>query len=398
MKLSFLTKRTMSLAALFGAAFGAEVTTDWQPGICWDVNNQDSLNMIMYQCHGGSNQDFYYDSETAEIKVTSHPNTCMDYNLGSSNVYFFDCHGNSNQKWYYTQDTKEVKSVYKDYCLDYNYNDGNLYMSPCNGGANQRFNFPGGFFQALSTNSGDVPDFCWKDAYGRGVGTIPDGCPDGREKIGLLCYSSCPAGMYRWGFDCHASCPDGFRDEGLFCRRDAYGRGAGYPAWDWGRCESDNGAGNCEWWGAVIYPKCAEGYHNSACCICSPNDIDCNSFPGMSEVPDFASCAKQIIIGDPTPMTCPAGKENSGGLCYDPCSPGYWGAGPVCWGQVPPSMVDCGMGAASNVDNCVQAISDQIQSVFELTREYSSLSEWALVVIVILLHFHISPRPSIVLT
>ena len=222
------------------------------------------------------------------------------------------------------------------------------------------------------TKAAAQPEFCWKDSYGRGVGTLPSQCLPEKEQIGLLCYSGCPAGMYRFGFDCHASCPDGFRDEGLFCRIDAYGRGAGYAAWDLGWCESDHGQGNCEWWGALYYPKCSPGFHNSACCICTPDDIDCNSLPWMSEVPDGASCAKQIMIGDPTPLDCPSGQDNSGGLCYNPCEAGYSGIGPVCWGTTPEGLVDCGMGAAEDSEKCAEVISGQLMSTFELARKYLS--------------------------
>lgn len=349
------------------------MTTDWKSGVCWDVNKE-NFNLYMHACHGEANQDFYFDHTTKQIGVATTRGKCMDHNFNDNNVYFGDCHGEKNQKWRYNEQTKEVKSEYNDKCLDYNFNDGNLYMHPCTGNNNQKFNFPSGFFQPPSPN-GDVPDFCWKDSYGRGVGTIPDACKEGREKIGLFCYSKCPNGMYRWGLDCHASCPAGFRDEGLFCRRDAYGRGGGYAFWDAWRCEADNGQGKCEWWGAMVYPKCKEGYHNSACCICSPDDIDCNSLPWMSEVPDHASCAKQIRIGDPVLGDCPDGKENSGGLCYTPCSSGYWGAGPVCWANLPPQMIDCGMGAAIDVKTCAEVVSDQVMSVFEVAREYSSVPE-----------------------
>ena len=32
-------------------------------------------------------------------------------------------------------------------------------------------------------------NFCWRDSETRGVGTIPSGCPNGKEKRGLLCYN-----------------------------------------------------------------------------------------------------------------------------------------------------------------------------------------------------------------
>ena len=86
------------------------------------------------------------------------------------------------------------------------------------------------------------------------MGTIPDACPAGREKIGLLCYDVCPSGYSRIAFDCYQTCPADLRDDGLYCRKAEYGRGAGYP-WQFGdwlnddgmirRCQADHGAGNC---------------------------------------------------------------------------------------------------------------------------------------------------------
>jgi hypothetical protein len=67
-----------------------------------------------------------------------------------------------------------------------------------------------------------------------------------------------------------------------------FGRGSGY-GWKFGdkmndsgmikRCEKDHGSGNCEKWGAVMYPKCAKlagdkqienpnNYAASGCCTC----------------------------------------------------------------------------------------------------------------------------------
>jgi hypothetical protein len=126
-----------------------------------------------------------------------------------------------------------------------------------------------------------------------------------KELIGALCYSTCPSGMYRYGFDCHAYCPSGFRDGGpVLPYRCVW-------SWSWlcflGRLENAikitvpvivSGGAPC------TTPRCADGYYNTLCCICTPNDIDCNSFPWMSEVPDGASGAKQVLIGDPTPMVC----------------------------------------------------------------------------------------------
>ena len=55
----------------------------------------------------------------------------------------------------------------------------------------------------------DGKEFCWKDSYGRGVGTVPKKCVSGKDRIGLLCYDKCGKNMKRFGFDCHSVCPKG---------------------------------------------------------------------------------------------------------------------------------------------------------------------------------------------
>jgi hypothetical protein len=220
-------------------------------------------------------------------------------------------------------------------------------------------------------------EFCWKDSYGRGAGKVPQACAEGRDRIGLLCYTKCPAGMKRVGFDCHSVCPDGMRDDGLFCRLAEYGRGAGYP---WkakdgvihpndgmrSRCEADHGKGNCEKNGAIYYPKCKPNYHNVGCCICRPDDKPNCEKLGLKKGIDL-SCAKKIIIGDPRVGVCPEGQDRDGGLCYKQCKAGYHGVGPVCWGEPPEQdgkkWVNCGMGAARTKLICANTIFNQVSSV-----------------------------------
>lgn len=98
------------------------------------------------------------------------------------------------------------------------------------------------FTLSLKDHKQSFSEFCWKDSVGRGVGTIPTGCAEGREKIGLLCYTNCPAGYSRSGFDCHQKCPDepGWENQLLFCRYAEYGRSAGYP-WQIGDPFNDSG-------------------------------------------------------------------------------------------------------------------------------------------------------------
>jgi hypothetical protein len=183
--------------------------------------------------------------------------------------------------------------------------------------------------------------FCWRDSYTRGAGVILSRCAPTRDRIGMLCYTKCPAGFRRVGFDCHEVCPNGLVDQGLFCRRMEYGRGAGYP-WRFGdgfndngmirRCEADHGRGNCEKDGLIYYPKCRPGFIKFGCCICRPFSFRCSQFGMDNGFQADLSCGKRIRVGDPVPMTCAPGLEQNGLLCYPQCRRTYKGVGPVCWG------------------------------------------------------------------
>lgn len=226
-------------------------------------------------------------------------------------------------------------------------------------------------------------DFCWKESYGRGVGTIPTECGD-LEKIGLLCYQPCPAGMVRKGVDCHSKCPVGWTDDGLFCRRSSYIPAgwpwkAGDPAFDYTkakeRCEKRHGKGNCVIRGAMAYKKCGPGYKRSGTggsesgLICTPVETDC----GEHGLNDFigGSCAKKIEIGRVSTPQCSG--EKSGGLCYDKCASGFEGAGPVCWGQCPDGWVQCGGGCAESAAACATSTADQALSVVDSAVAIASL-------------------------
>ncbi len=85
----------------------------------------------------------------------------------------------------------------------------------------------------------DSNKVCWKDSYGRGVGTIPGSCGPGETKSGLLCYKNCGNGENNVAGVCWSGCPDGTTDIGATCvKKDisSYGRGAGYVLWDEGKC------------------------------------------------------------------------------------------------------------------------------------------------------------------
>jgi hypothetical protein len=78
---------------------------------------------------------------------------------------------------------------------------------------------PSGFHNDGCTCRRDV-NIIGKSSYGRGVGTIPSGCPAGRQNEAGLCYSACPAGTNGIGPVCWGTCPAGFADHGATCYRD----------------------------------------------------------------------------------------------------------------------------------------------------------------------------------
>ena len=225
----------------------------------------------------------------------------------------------------------------------------------------------------------NLPGFCWRKSYGRGVGRPLSTCRDGETKSGALCYPKCKDGYKAVGPVCWQDCPSGFRDDGMFCAKPKpYGRGAGYP-WKFGdtafslngarqRCAAAN-PGGCEKWGAIIYPKCKTGFHAAACCVCSP---DCPTGSGMTDI--GVSCAKQSYgNGWGTTLKCKPGEDEDAALCYDKCKLGYSGVGPVCWQQCPAGMVNCGMGCAKSSEACGSSVGEMIVAPLEMVASIAGL-------------------------
>ncbi len=173
-----------------------------------------------------------------------------------------------------------------------------------------------------------------KKSYGRGAGR-PMGCAPGEEKDGALCYPKCKAGYNGVGPVCWQNCPSGFRNDGAYCGKPkAYGRGVGKAKRG---CEKKYGKGKCEKNAGLWYQKCREGFHNTGCCICSP---DCPS--GMKDI--GVSCQKKSYTrtaGKPL-SACGSNEEKDGALCYPKCKAGYNGVGPVCWENCPAGYTNDG--------------------------------------------------------
>jgi hypothetical protein len=131
----------------------------------------------------------------------------------------------------------------------------------------------------------------------------------------------------------------------LTVKPSSYGRGAGYVISDKNKCIKENPQG-CEKYGLLYYPKCADGFSNAGCCVCSPK---CPS--GMTDI--GVSCQKKSYgRGTGTPLICAAGLEEDAALCYTPCKSGFSGNGPVCWGSCPSGSYQCGALCLGSKDEC----------------------------------------------
>ena len=231
---------------------------------------------------------------------------------------------------------------------------------------------------AVKVSTEKLP-FCWKQTFGRGAGVpLSSDCAAGLQKSGLLCYPQCKDGFNGAGPVCWGNCPGGFTDIGAFCQKPpAYGRGVGYP-WKFGdafnlnaatnRCENERGKNNCEKHGAIIYPKCKAGFHAVGCCFCSP---DCP--PGYNNT--GTGCTKPSYgRGAGVTLSCPAGTERSGLLCYPACKQSFDGVGPVCWQSCPSQTpFNCGAACATNQNECATAVMSMVQEPVMLVVNTATL-------------------------
>ncbi|MEY4928088.1 MAG: hypothetical protein RI894_2524, partial [Bacteroidota bacterium] len=243
-------------------------------------------------------------------------------------------------------------------------------------------------------------DYCYRQSYGRGVGSPLSACPPDKEKDGLLCYPRCRANYNGVGPVCWQNCPSGFTDLGGACAKPSagYGRGTGrVPDVSCPKGYSQRGIGAAAWcdngptypWnlktkeatiscrgdeernGGLCYPKCKEGYAASGCCICSPV---CP--PGMTDT-GFGVCTKNSYPRTAgTPMVCANGRDEDAGLCYTSCRPGYHGVGPVCWQSCPATQpFDCVSGCARNQAACAEKTANMAISPVIMVASIMSLGE-----------------------
>jgi len=149
-------------------------------------------------------------------------------------------------------------------------------------------------------------------------------------------------------------CPADWRDDGYYCKKPKnYGRGPGKSK----ECDG------CEKNAGLWYPKCDEGFHNSGCCICTP---DCPE--GMNDV--GVSCHKDWTNrGAGTVLVCEPELEYDAGLCYTPCEHDARGIGPVCWGNCPAGLTLCGALCITPDTTCTSAIFGPFFDIFKVSTK-----------------------------
>jgi hypothetical protein len=167
--------------------------------------------------------------------------------------------------------------------------------------------------------------FCGKPTYFRNIGTVPD-CSPAQVKDAGLCYEPCRDGYSGVGPVCYANCPAGWKDTGVACIKDSYGNGAGLPLNECGEKEMDAG---------LCYNKCKDGYKgvSAVCWKTCPNGWRDTGIACQKDSYGNGAGSTLNYCGD---------KEMDAGLCYNKCSDGYKGAGPVCWATCPDGWKDIG--------------------------------------------------------
>jgi hypothetical protein len=201
---------------------------------------------------------------------------------------------------------------------------------------------------------------CWVNAYSRGEGKPLKQCEADEFKVAIrqpkgdtLCEKYCPQGWTRQLFKlCMKSCPPGYPNSpnDLVCTKtNSYGRGIGYFPMNWETCEQDNPQG-CELNGLLIYPRCAAGYHNVGCCVCSRDCPDGYRDLGPACLkPSFKLTYRKFFQCD---------QEIVEQKCLPSCKEGFRSHRTLCLAECPEGMTLCGVICLRN-QNCTKEIWEQ---------------------------------------
>lgn len=122
--------------------------------------------------------------------------------------------------------------------------------------------------------------------------------------------------------------------------------------------------------GSFYYSKCPSGYQR--------HGVECHQQVSEGTISLEHQESNSVIVDpNPTPV-CPDDQEmdSDGSQCFKPCNFGYMGRSSECQTETPSGWVDCGIGAASNMDACatVQASSLEEMAVMLSSNAAGSTS------------------------
>ena len=206
-------------------------------------------------------------------------------------------------------------------------------------------------WEKCPTGYDDIGVSCKKPVYDRGVGKIPDSCPEGKEKDGGLCYNKCDANYKGVGPVCWEKCPTGYDDIGVSCKKPTYDRNVGKIP-DTCPEGKEKDAGLCytkcrdgyDGIGPVCWQKCKDGWNSDgAICTRPPDTItrDRKKRADVGRIPDYQACPSGYRT---EPVTCFRDYTTTKGSSYcrtrdrlgtcwlwgRRCPEGYYNAGAFC--------------------------------------------------------------------
>jgi len=124
-------------------------------------------NLHMYECHDGTNQQFWFDvpsptpppsfpptppappstppplgygPTSAMLLKSLATSKCGDFHMGNNDLYMGNCHTGNNQQFYFETwpPPSRIKTLQdSNKCLDYHTGNGNLYFGGCHDGNNR---------------------------------------------------------------------------------------------------------------------------------------------------------------------------------------------------------------------------------------------------------------------
>lgn len=119
--------------------------------LCMTAGSDSIIRMYscLHSATGTSNQEFYYDALTRQIKYGG---KCVDYHYGASYIYLFNCHGGQNQQFFYDTSTNRLKTGWDDKCLNWDSPTDRITVTTCDDRTTEKFALPRHWLEPMSTS------------------------------------------------------------------------------------------------------------------------------------------------------------------------------------------------------------------------------------------------------